>query len=116
MITEYELYSDERKEKHNGNSYPTIGGLVCTDKGRDRLLAKLKPLRGVLTGEVRWKKISTFMLELWAWVDFFVDDSYTRYFLLLVNQTSSSWQAFRRQLHRTKNQHDPLAYADYQFL
>jgi hypothetical protein len=27
MITEYELYSDERKEKHNRSSYLTIGGL-----------------------------------------------------------------------------------------
>jgi hypothetical protein len=117
MITEYELYSDERKETHNGNSYLTIGGLVCTDKGRDRLLAKLKPLRTVLTGEVGWKKISTFHVQTYkAWLDVFFDDPYARYSVLSVNQTSPDWQTFRRQLHRTKSHDDPLASAYYQFL
>ena len=75
MITEYELYSDERIEKHNGKSYLTIGGLICTDKGRDRILASLKPLRSVLTGEVGWKKVSKFHLNSYkAWANVFFDD------------------------------------------
>jgi hypothetical protein len=31
MITEHGLYSDERNEKHNGNSFLTIDNLTCTD-------------------------------------------------------------------------------------
>ena len=117
MITEYELYSDERKEKHNGNSYLTIGGLVCTDKGRDRLQAKLKDLRNDLTGEVGWKKVSTFYVEAYkAWLDIFFDDPHARYSILSINQTSKDWQAFRRRLRRANNHYDPLASAYYQFL
>jgi hypothetical protein len=117
MITEYELYSDERKEKHNGNSYLTIGGLVCTDKGRDRLLAKLKELRCVLTGEVGWKNASTFYFEAYkAWLDVFFDDPHARYSVLSINQTSEDWQAFRRRLRRANSHDDPLASAYYQFL
>jgi hypothetical protein len=119
MITEYELYSDERKEKHNGNSYLTVGGLVCTDKGRDRLLAKLTLLRDAIsfTGEIGWKNVSTFYLDIYkAWLNVFFDDPHARYSLLSVNQTSQDWQTFRRRLHRANSHDDPLASAYYQFL
>src|SRR5215813_5356589 len=36
MITEYELYADERKEKHCTAKYLTIAGIICTDRGRQR--------------------------------------------------------------------------------
>jgi hypothetical protein len=108
LNTEYELYSDERKENHNGNSYLTIGGLVCTDKGTDRLLASLKPLRSVITAQVGLKKASAFYLEAYeAWLDAFFDDPHARYSLLSVNRTSQDWQAFRRQLNR-RNSHNVL--------
>jgi hypothetical protein len=117
MITEYELYSDERKEKRNETRYLTIGGLICTDKGRDRLLAKLKDLREVLTGEVGWKHVSPFYVQAYkAWLDVFFDDPHARYSVLSVNQTSQDWLTFRRQLHRSNSHDDPLASAYYQFL
>ncbi len=40
MITEYELYADERRPSRTGR-WLWLGGVVCTDRGRARLLRGL---------------------------------------------------------------------------
>ena len=37
MITEYELYSDEREHRNASGKHLLLGGIVCTDNGRKRL-------------------------------------------------------------------------------
>ena len=119
MITEYKLYSDERKEKHDGIQYLTIGGVVCTNNGRHRLLSRFKNLRRRygLDGEIGWKNISNYYLDAYkASVDVFFDDRHARYSLLSVNRTSPDWRAFREKLRKTPNHDGLLTSIYYQFL
>jgi hypothetical protein len=86
VITEYELYSDERRQSAPGADYLTLGGLICTDAGRLRLLAGIKHVRsrhGLDYGEIRWTKASTRHFEAYReCVDVFFDDPYARFSLL----------------------------------
>jgi hypothetical protein len=58
MITKYELYSDERMEAQGGSRYLSIGGVICTYRGRERLLAELQQVRRshALNQEMRWER------------------------------------------------------------
>jgi hypothetical protein len=40
MIIEYEVYSDERWD-NTPQAHMWLGGIICTDKGRERLLSAL---------------------------------------------------------------------------
>jgi hypothetical protein len=75
MITEYELYSDERKDMPKG--ILILGGVVCTDHGRDHLLAALRKVReaDALHREFHWQKTSAHCLNGYkGWIDVFFDD------------------------------------------
>jgi hypothetical protein len=119
MITEYELYSDERTDRMVGTEYLTIGGVICTAKGRDRLLARLTAVREHhgLTGEAGWKKVSTYYLSAYKeWLDVFFDDPHARYSMLSINRSTPEWQTFRAKLPRSSTHDDTLASIYYQFL
>lgn len=46
MITEYELHSDERLKDPSASSwYMTLGGVICTSNGHDRLCNALCDVR-----------------------------------------------------------------------
>lgn len=117
MITEYVLYSDERKNSPDG--FLTLGGIVCTDRGRARLLGALTEVRTSfgLGKEVRWGKASSAYLAGYrAWIDTFFDDPHARYSMMTVDRSSDAWRAFRSQLRRGPNHDDLLVSVYYQFL
>jgi hypothetical protein len=120
MITEYELYSDERKERAAGADFLTIGGVICTNRGQERLLGSIVKLRtdySSLTYEVGWKKVSIRYLEAYkGWLDVFFSDPHARYSLLSVNRSSADWHTFRAQLGGASNHDKALASVYYQFL
>jgi hypothetical protein len=118
MITEYELYGDERKEKR-GTRYLTLGGIICTSVGRERLLTRLQNIRQShgLTREMRWARVSTRHFGGYkAWLDAFFDDPFARHVLLSVNQSSSEWRDFRAQYCGRSGEDKALASVYYQFL
>jgi hypothetical protein len=118
MITEYELYGDERKEKR-GTRYLTLAGIICTSFGRDRLLTRLQSIRQShgLIQEMRWAKISSRHLDGYKeWLDAFFDDPSARHVLLSVNQSSLDWRAFRAQYCGPSGEDRALASVYYQFL
>jgi len=85
MITEYELYSDER---YQDSSSLLLGGVICTEQRRAILESALRKVRSeaILTHEMRWAKISKKYLDAYkAWIDVFFDDPYPRFSLLRVN-------------------------------
>jgi hypothetical protein len=117
VITEYELYSDERKDTPRG--FLILGGVVCTDRGRERLLTALARTRAHhrVDVEVHWKKTSTHCLSAYkAWLDVFFDDPHARFSVLTINRSSPDWQIFCRRMRRRPDHDDPLASAFYQFL
>jgi hypothetical protein len=119
MITEYELYTDERKEKQRAAQYLTIAGIICTDRGRQRLLTNLQNVRlgHGLTAEMRWTKISRRHVDGYkAWLDTFFDDPHARHVLLSVNQSTPEWRAFRAQCRGRSGGDQALASVYYQFL
>lgn len=119
MITEYELYSDERVQKSANRKHLVLCGLVCTDKARGRLLDALKKVRTKfsLSHEVRWAKVSNAYLEAYkAWIDVFFDDQYARFTLLSVDLSGAQWTDFRPSPNRRPTQDDKLASLFYQFL
>jgi hypothetical protein len=119
MITEYELYADERKEKHCTAKYLTIAGIICTDRGRQRLLTNLKNVRQSygLTREMRWAKISLRYVDAYkGWLDTFFEDRYARHILLSVNQSTPEWRAFRAQFRGRFGGDRALTSVYYQFL
>jgi hypothetical protein len=74
MITEYELYSDERIETRMGSRFLSIGGIICTDSGQKRLLGRLQQVRRsyALSREMRWGKVSNRHLQGYTeWVNHF---------------------------------------------
>jgi hypothetical protein len=115
MITEYEVYSDERWDKTLQINYMCLGGIICTDKGRERLLSALASVHTTEgpRGEAGWKKISNRYVEAYKkWLDIFFDDPHARYNLLVVNQTSNDWQMIKQRSKRD----DYLSSVYYQFL
>lgn len=119
MIKEYEVYSDERYDRHQGSSFLLLGGVVLTDRGRSRLLTRLSELRMEfgLMREMRWGKVSSkFLQEYRAWVSAFFDDPHARLSVLVANCSASDWQKFRPRPGRRPRRDDRLASLFYQFL
>jgi hypothetical protein len=119
MITKYELYSDERFQKHQSTRYLLIGGIICTDRRRARLHRRLTEVRNAfgLTREMRWAKVSKRFLEAYqAWVDVFFDDPFARYSILSLNLSEPAWKDFRPRSDRRPTRDDKLASVFYQFL
>jgi len=114
MITEYELYSDERKDTPKG--YLILGGVVCTDSGRKRLLASLSDARKCyrLVHEIGWGKVSKSYLDGYkAYLDAFFDDAHARYSVLVVYRLTAERHASQTKMHHDD---DLLASVYYQFL
>jgi hypothetical protein len=116
MITEYELYSDER---YQDSSSLLLGGVICTEQRRAILESALRKVRSeaTLTHEMRWAKVSKKYLDAYkAWIDVFFDDPYPRFSLLRVNLSDPLWQSFRPRFDRRSTKDDKLASVFYQFL
>jgi hypothetical protein len=119
MITEYELYSDEREVHYQNNRYLFIGGLVCTNNGRARIFERLREVRKKhdLTKEMKWQKVSRRYIDAYRdWVDVFFSDPYARYSILRINRSHPRWSRFRPRSDRKPTRDDRLASAFYQFL
>src|SRR6266540_5090572 len=119
MVTEYELYADERETRGHSGHWLWLGGVVCTDKGRARLLDGLLEVRGRygLLHEMKWQKVSQRHWGAYrAWVDVFFDDPSARFSLLQVDLSSREWATFRPRPDRPPSRDDRLASAYYQFL
>ncbi|GIW91503.1 MAG: hypothetical protein KatS3mg109_1935 [Pirellulaceae bacterium] len=119
MITEYELYSDERYQRHKNSRYLFIGGIICTNKGRERIHRKLEEVRSRfnLAREMRWNRVSRSFLEAYrSWVDVFFEDPFARYSILTVNLSEPDWRNFRPKEDRRPARDDKLASVFYQFL
>jgi hypothetical protein len=121
LITEYELYADERETKSRSGHYFWLGGVVCTDKGRSRLLDGLSKVRSryARSGEMKWGKVSDYAdtLDVYrAWVDIFFEDPFARYSLLQIDVSSQDWSSFRPRPGRRRYHDDRLASAYHQFL
>jgi len=115
MITEYEVYSDERWDKTPQANHMCLGGIICTNKGRERLLSALASVRTSegLHGEAGWKKVSNHYIEAYKkWLDIFFDDPHARFNLLVVNLVSADWQTMKGRSKRDVY----LASVYYQFL
>jgi hypothetical protein len=78
VITEYELYSDERGVRHDGHRYLFLGGLICTDSGRDRLIRSIRSPQSPCA-EMRWSKMSkSYLNEYCRLADVFFEDPFAR--------------------------------------
>jgi hypothetical protein len=114
-MNEYELYADERQTR----PFFWLGGIICTDKGRSRLLDKLSDVRSQyrLEGEMKWTRVSQAYFDAyWSWVDVFLGDSFARFSLFQIDHSSNDWSAFRPRPDRKSTRDDKLASAYYQFL
>ncbi|MHB1954586.1 MAG: hypothetical protein ACYCOU_12640 [Sulfobacillus sp.] len=119
MITEYELYSDERIHKNVGQKYLLLGGVVCTDKGHERIGDALSTVRDefALSHEMRWAKVSDSYLDAYkAWMDVFFNDPYARFSLLNTNQSGKKWSMFCSIQGRRLSHDEKLCSLFYQFL
>lgn len=119
MITEYELYSDERSISFSGRRYLFVGGVVCTQTGRDRLLYSISQVQSShhLSREMKWGKVSFRYLEAYkSWVDIFFDDPFSRFSVLWLESSSPDWQSFTPRPDRRASKDDRLASIFYQFL
>jgi hypothetical protein len=119
MVTEYELYSDERETKGGAGHWLWLGGLVCTDTGRSRLLGRLSEVRvnHRLSHEMKWARVSRSYWDAYrAWVDVFFGDPFARFSLLRIDLSSPEWASFRPRPDRRPSRDDRLASAFYQFL
>jgi hypothetical protein len=119
MITEYELYSDERYQEVRGERHLLLGGIVCTDGGRKRIQNALTQVRNQfsLAHEMRWAKVSNAYLNAYkAWVNVFFADPFARFTLLSVNLSGNEWARFRPRQERRTARDDKLASLFYQFL
>jgi hypothetical protein len=104
MVNYYELYTDETyiNIKAQSQEYMVLGGLICTDKGRERLLVKLEQVRKQHNkgGEMKWNKISNSKLDFEAykdWVNVFFEDRFARYVLFSINKSDETWVNYYRQ-------------------
>lgn len=108
MITEYELYSDER---YQDSSSLLLGGVICTAQRRAILESALMKVRSEanLTREMRWAKVSKKYLDAYkAWIDVFFNDPYSRFSLLQLNLSDQQWQSFRPKFNRKPTKDDKL--------
>jgi len=107
MINEYELYSDEKYLKVQ--KYTVLGGLICTDTGRERLLMNLERVRRRHNkwGEMKWEKIkSTLDFEAYKdWANVFFEDPYARYVLFSI-KSDMTFVNFYRQKRRKVSQEE----------
>jgi hypothetical protein len=114
MITEFELYADERETKGRSGHWFWLGGVVCTDKGRARLLGGLSDVRARYgpSREMKWRKVSQRHLDAYrAGVDVFFDDPFARFSLLQIDLSSPEWASFRPRPDRPSSRDDRLASA-----
>ena len=114
-ITEYHLYSDERLHP---KPYIILGGIVCTDKGADRIHDQLSKVRADygLTREMRWTKISRkYSEEYTAWIDAFFQDNFSRFSMLVIDTSDPRWLQLKTSQRRTQSD-SLLSSAFYQFL
>ena len=119
MITEYELYSDEREHKNANGKHLLLGGVVCTDNGRVRISGALSQVRTdfSLSHEMRWAKVSNAYLDAYKeWMDVFFKDPYLRFSLHTTNLSGSKWKTFRPNTQKRSPYDDKLASTFYQFL
>ncbi len=119
MITEYELYSDEREHKNADGKHLVLGGVVCTDKGRERIRNALSNVREnlSLSHEMRWTKVSKAYLDAYkAWMDVFFNDPYARFSLHSTHLSGSKWNTFRPNRRKRPRRDDKRSSAFYQFL
>jgi hypothetical protein len=106
-------------EAHDGSTYLSIGGVICTYRGQERLLAELQQVRlsHALNEEMRWGKVSNRHLRGYMeWLDAFFDDPHVRYVMLSVNRSTSVWRSFRAQFRGSSANDLALASVYYQFL
>jgi hypothetical protein len=119
MITEYEIYSDEREHRNTAGKHLILGGVISTNNGRQRLREALSKVRAEfsLSKEMRWAKVSNAYLDAYkAWIGVFFDDEYTRFSLLRVNLGSEEWTGFRLRADKRPTRDDKLCSFFYQFL
>jgi hypothetical protein len=119
MITEYELYSDEREHKTSTGKNFILGGVVCTNNGSERLRKGTSAVRTEfsLSHEMRWTKVSSRYLDAYkAWISVFFDDPYTRFSLLRLDLSGEEWRAFRPNPNKRPTRDDKLTSFFYQFL
>jgi hypothetical protein len=127
LVNYYELYSDEAYISVESQQYMLLGGLICTDTGRGRLLSQLKQVRTQHNkwGEMKWSKISDSERDFAAykdWVDVFFEDRFARYVLFSINTSDRPWVEFKQK--RLKESREPrqtayktvLSAAYHQFL
>lgn len=119
MITEYELYSDERAVTGSNGRLFFLGGVICTQAGRGRLLEKLSDLRRrhSLSSEMKWEKVSRRFVDCYRqWVDVFFNDPHARFALFTIDVSSVAWNSFQPRPHRRASRDERLASAFHQFL
>lgn len=119
MITEYELYSDERYCNIPGVRYLCIGGLICTSRRREHLNAGLQLVRerSGLGGEIKWGRISSHHFDSYQdYMRVFFKDRYARFCLLSVNCSDQPWTSFVPRPGRAVQRDDRLASVFHQFL
>lgn len=119
MITEYELYSDERRHKSKTEEYLVLGGVVCTDKGSKRLRNALSKVRKNfnLSSEMRWGKVSNKYLDAYkAWMNVFFEDPFARFVLYSVKLSGTEWNGLRLRSTIEPTHDDKLVKLFFDFL
>jgi hypothetical protein len=114
MITEYELYSDERYYHPSGKRYTMIGGIISTAKGRERMVNRLIQVRKKfnLTSEMRWGRVSNSHIDGYKnWLHVFFEDHHANFSLLIIDTSDSAWNKFRPRPDRKPSKDDKLASA-----
>src|SRR5579883_374865 len=99
MMTQFEVYSDERLENTSGENLLLLGGIVCSQARRDIVQEKLCRVRMKhgLARELKWGKISKRYLPGYReWLDCFFDDPHARFTCLVVDRKSGAWNRFCR--------------------
>jgi hypothetical protein len=117
LVTEYELYADERRPSRE-HKLLWFGGLVCTDTGRSRLLSGLSHVRTHydMTHEMNWGRVSQYHFDAYrAWVDVFFQDPFARFSLFQIDPSSPEWVSLRPRPGRRLSEDDRLKSAYYQF-
>lgn len=120
MITEYELYVDDCDRSIPNKKYKLFGGLICTNKGRERLLSQLVQVRSQygLVHEMKWEKVSLSYLDRYqAWINVFFEEPFARFSLLKIDTSGKAWEQFRSSSAGGRNfERGKLSDAFYQFL
>jgi hypothetical protein len=119
MVTEYHLYSDERVHKSCKSRFLSLGGVICTDRGADRLIEVLSKVRAkfCLAHEMRWAKVSSRYLDAYkSWMSAFFDDPFARFSWLYVNLSNQDWSSFRPNPQKSPSRDEKHISFFYQFL